>query len=76
MSVLGIALSLILVVLAALHALWGVRIWWPADNEVRLARMVVGVADSVNMPTPLACFAVTTALPGVAFLILLSGVSI
>lgn len=64
MSILGIAVPLILGGLAALHALWGLKIWWPAGNEMRLARMAVGAADIANMPAALACFAVTAALSG------------
>lgn len=67
MSVLGLTLSLVLVGLAALHALWGLKIWWPVGSEMRLARTVVGAADIVKMPVPLACFAVTAALLGGAF---------
>ncbi|MCA1243038.1 DUF3995 domain-containing protein [Stappia stellulata] len=62
MSILAVALSVILLGIALLHALWGLRVWWPIADEVRLARTVVGERDISHMPAPAACFAVAGAV--------------
>jgi len=66
----GILLALVLLIIAGLHALWGLRIWWPATDERALALLSAGFAGRVKMPPPLACFAVAGALTGAASLTL------
>lgn len=73
MGLLAVLIAVVLLVLAALHMVWGLRIWWPLDNERALARAVVGAKDIEKMPSSLACFLVTGALAAIALLALMLG---
>ena len=73
MGLLAVLLTTVLLVLAALHMVWGLRIWWPLDDERALARAVVGARNIERMPSPLACFVVTAALSAIALLALMLG---
>jgi hypothetical protein len=62
LNALGIALSLILGTIAALHAAWAARIWWPVRDEASLARTIAGFRGIERMPDILPSLAVTTVL--------------
>lgn len=62
MSLVAIALACILVVLAALHAFWGLGGIWPGTDEASCARAVVGFRGVRKMPPPASAFAVTACL--------------
>ncbi|MBD1546436.1 DUF3995 domain-containing protein [Roseibium aggregatum] len=62
MTVLAAALSFGLLVIAVIHALWGVKVWWPIADETALARTVVGQTGIEKMPPGLSCFLVAGAL--------------
>lgn len=47
---------------AAIHVLWGMRIWWPIADEAALARHVVGTKGITRMPPSPAAFAVVLLL--------------
>jgi len=49
-------------VIAALHFLWGLGVYWPAGDETSLARAVVGAKDIARMPSFLACSVVSICL--------------
>ena len=51
---LPVALSLVLVLLAAAHAWWAVGGIWPAASEPDLARAVIG-DGRIRMPPPWQC---------------------
>jgi hypothetical protein len=63
--ILPIALTLILLFLAAMHAWWAVGGIWPAASEANLARAVIG-DGRVRMPAPWQCAAVAVVLAIVA----------
>jgi len=65
MLAVALPLSLVLFVIAVLHAYWGLGGLWPAKTAVELAASVVGDGRK-KMPSPMACFAVTAALVVVA----------
>ncbi len=52
----------VLIVIAVLHILWGLNIWWPIRSEAALAKAVVGAKGITKMPPPAASFAVAIAL--------------
>ncbi len=66
-------ISLMLLGLAVLHFVWGLRIWWPAGDEQALARTVVGAPKITAMPARSSCFAVTLALSAIALTALVLG---
>ncbi|HTR82828.1 MAG TPA: DUF3995 domain-containing protein [Reyranella sp.] len=61
----AVVLSLVLLVIAALHAYWGLGGLWPAKTAAELASTVVGDGRK-RMPAPIACFAVAAVLVGIA----------
>jgi hypothetical protein len=61
MTVLAVALTVGLLVLAALHLLWALGVWWPWREEKALVRGVVGVAGAERMPGPIPCAMVVAA---------------
>jgi hypothetical protein len=65
MILLAMVLSLALLVVAVLHAWWGMGGIWPAANEADLARGVIGDGRT-RMPPPWQCFAVAIVLAGLA----------
>lgn len=64
----SILVSLILCVVATIHALWGFGIWIPIRDEPALARAVVGAKGVSRMPGPIPCFLVAG---GLLFLVLM-----
>ena len=65
----------IMFLIAALHFLWGVGVYWPAENETSLARAVVGARDIAFMPSFLACAFVAACLGiGIVIVLRLGGV--
>ncbi|MCK8463902.1 DUF3995 domain-containing protein [Aliiroseovarius sp. S1339] len=68
MSVLASILIATLLVIAAIHMVWGAGLTWPVANEALLARTVVGQKGIAHMPPGWASFAVAGAL-GVATVI-------
>ena len=57
-----ILLTLILAMIALIHALWGLDVWVPIRNEERLARAVVGAKGVTRMPGSIPCFLVAAGL--------------
>lgn len=57
----GLAVLMIAVFLGAgaIHAVWGLGLWWPIRDETRLARAVVGDKGIIKMPAPVLSFGVT-----------------
>jgi Protein of unknown function (DUF3995) len=62
---LAAGLSTVLVLIAALHAYWGLGGTWPERNAADLARAVVGDGRT-RMPPPWSCFTVAALLLVVA----------
>lgn len=62
---LAAGLSTVLVLIAALHAYWGLGGAWPERNAADLARAVVGDGRT-RMPPPWSCFVVAALLLVVA----------
>ena len=62
MNALGLALSLVLGAIAALHAVWAARIWWPVRDEAALARTIAGFRGIDRMPDILPSVAVATVI--------------
>lgn len=62
MTLLALLASTGLVVIAAVHLLWALGIWWPVGDEAQLARTVLGTKDVTKMPGPVACSLVVVAL--------------
>ena len=60
--VLSFFVSIMLLLIALLHLIWGLRIWWPMKNEQSLVRAVAGFRDASQMPPPAACIFVALAL--------------
>ena len=58
-------LSAMLLVIAGLHAYWGLGGLWPEKSEAELARAVVGDGRT-RMPAPWSCFTVAALLVIVA----------
>lgn len=69
----AIVLAVTLVILGLLHALWGFGITFPARNEEKLARMVVGRRGITRMPSTAACLFVAGGLFASAALALTLG---
>ncbi|MEM9234803.1 MAG: DUF3995 domain-containing protein [Pseudomonadota bacterium] len=62
MKVLSAALAVLLAVIAALHAYWGLGGLWPGATERELIDTVIGDPTFAAMPPLWMCFAVTGAL--------------
>lgn len=73
MAALAGVLATLLSAVAALHALWGMRIWWPLGDEQKLARAVVGARNIEKMPSRISCFLVALALAFIALVTLQLG---
>ena len=70
---LAVALCLVLIGIAAVHAYWGLGGHWPARDGPGLAEMAIGKTAGGRMPPPAACFAVAAAiLVGVGLIALVS----
>lgn len=75
MILLSYGTAFILFVIAFLHLLWGVDVYWPAQDETGLARAVVGAKGIMQMPNLWACLFVTAALSvGIYIVLTLGGV--
>ena len=59
---LAIALFVVLLTIADLHAAWGFGWRWPSDGEEALAKTVVGKAGITRMPSLFACLIVAALL--------------
>jgi hypothetical protein len=70
MIALGVTLAAILLLLAALHAYWGIGGFWPGTDAVSCARTVGGFTGARSMPGPAACFGVAGALGAAALVAL------
>ncbi len=57
-----ILLSVILMLIALLHMLWGGGVWVPIRDEEALAKATVGAKGVTRMPGPIPCFLVALAL--------------
>lgn len=62
MTILSYVTAVILLLIALIHLLWGIDVYWPAKDEAALARAVVGAKDITQMPNFWACSFVTVAL--------------
>lgn len=62
MFVLTLLTSALLIVIAAMHLLWALGIWWPIKDEAALARAVVGTKGVTKMPGAVPCALVVVAL--------------
>ncbi|MEW9807348.1 DUF3995 domain-containing protein [Mesorhizobium sp. ZMM04-5] len=62
MTALAVALACVLLVLAGLHAYWGLGGIWPGNDAASCARTVAGFQGVDAMPGPIASFAVAAAL--------------
>lgn len=62
MTNLSLATAVILLLIAALHLLWGLNVYFPASDETSLARAVVGARGITQMPNLFACSFVAVAL--------------
>ncbi|USG61078.1 DUF3995 domain-containing protein [Sneathiella marina] len=71
-NVLGGITALILCLIAAIHAIWGLGFTWPEKDSRSLARRVAGFKGIQAMPSPAACFAVATFLIFAAVLIVMA----
>lgn len=70
MIALGSILAAILLLLAALHAYWGVGGFWPGTDAISCARTVGGFSGARAMPGVAACFGVAGALGAAALVAL------
>ncbi|WP_368184333.1 DUF3995 domain-containing protein [Aestuariibius sp. HNIBRBA575] len=55
-------LSGVLLILAGLHIMWGLGIWWPNRDEAALARTIAGFKGIDRMPGAIPCAIVAVAL--------------
>lgn len=62
MAVLVFVTVLVLAVIAGLHLLWALGIWFPGGDEAQLARRVTGFAGATRMPPKPASLFVAVAL--------------
>jgi hypothetical protein len=62
MIVLASLLSLVLLLITALHVYWGLGGVWPGRDSASCANAVVGLEGVDEMPSPLACFAIAACL--------------
>jgi len=67
MTILVTLLATVLSVVAIIHALWGIGVWFPIRDEERLVKCVVGAADATRMPGPIPCALVSAGLIVVVF---------
>ncbi len=62
MTIIAILLSSVLLLIAVLHFLWAIKIWFPVRDEEQLAKTVTGFKNLKHMPSTLACLFVCVAL--------------
>ncbi len=58
MTMIATGMIAVLATAAAIHILWGLKIWWPIRDEAALARLVVGTKGIKRMPKSGLAFAV------------------
>ncbi len=73
MIIVPLILIVVLVVLAGLHAWWGMGGRWPARDERSLVERIVGRTPSMRMPGFVASMLVASALFAAAVLVALQG---
>lgn len=56
--VISVSLTIILLIIALMHFLWALRIWFPVNDEGKLARTVAGFKGIERMPSVTACLIV------------------
>jgi hypothetical protein len=61
-SVIALAVFLTLSVIAVLHALWGLGLRWPAQDERSLVALVIGATGRSRMPSLVRCLIVAAAI--------------
>lgn len=61
-AVIAVALALLLIAVAGLHAYWGRGGLWPAASEEELIATVIGNAQARRMPSPGLCLLVALAI--------------
>ncbi|MCU9849126.1 DUF3995 domain-containing protein [Defluviimonas sp. WL0024] len=66
MTLLVLALTTILMLLAVLHIAWGIGFWFPLRDEAALARAVIGTPGRQDMPGAVACSLGASALMAAA----------
>jgi hypothetical protein len=66
MTFIALLASAGLIIIAAVHLLWALGIWWPIKDETALARAVVGSKGIKKMPRATSCSLVVVALLAVA----------
>jgi len=66
MTILPGALTIVVLLIALIHAYWGIGAVWPSRDSRTLARAVVGARGVERMPSPAACYAVACLLLVVA----------
>ena len=76
MMILALITSLVLGVLAVLHALWAFEMWWPIRDERRLVAAVVGFGEATRMPGAIPCGIVVLALTLILGMIWMPGGSL
>jgi hypothetical protein len=62
MTFIALLASAGLIIIAAVHLLWALGIWWPIKDETALARAVVGSKGIKKMPGATSCSLVVVAL--------------
>ena len=73
MTFLALAVALVTLAIALLHAFWGFGGVWPASDAASLSRAVTGVEHRQKMPPPAASFVVTAYLCYTAVVALVLG---
>lgn len=62
MIIIEVAISTILALIATIHILWGIGLWFPIRDENELVRAVIGVKGAERMPGPIPCALVAAGL--------------
>jgi len=62
MTLLSLVMSAVLVVLAAMHVLWALGVWFPLRDERALVAAAVGFRGATRMPGPIPCAMVAALL--------------
>lgn len=62
MTVMALAMSGVLLALAAIHVLWAIGFWWPIRDEDELVSAAVGLRGATRMPGPIPCSLVAVGL--------------
>lgn len=62
MEILQNLIMIVLAIIAAVHALWGIGFWFPIRDEGKLVRAVVGAKEATRMPGAIPCAMVSAGL--------------